>query len=224
MATPFIRPFNTATDQDAGLHVFYTTADASVSHEPARTISSYLYYCAYTHLSPSTCLVLDDGAGLAVGYIIGTPDTAAFSSHWKSSFAPTLEAKLIPPPHLSTEDPALETPLVKGLRKSVYEGACSMLQGVGDREVLREYPAHLHINILPEFTGKGWGGKMVGAWLEVVKELGAQGVHLGMVRTNEGARRFYERLGFRLCEEVLDGGASGKVGRQDGAVCLVKRL
>lgn len=96
-----------------------------------------------------------------------------------------------------------------------------MLQG---SDVLSVYPAHLHINVLPGFTGKGWGAKMVEVFLGAIKSAGARGVHLGMVRTNDGARRFYERLGFRLCEEVLDGGESGEKGRHGGALCLVKNL
>lgn len=90
--------------------------------------------------------------------------------------------------------------------------------------LLSKYPAHLHINILPEFTGLGWGQKLMSAFLPAVKGLGAGGVHLGMVASNDGARRFYERLGFELCGEVLDGGESGEAGRDGGAKCLVKSL
>lgn len=123
---------------------------------------------------------------------------------------------------MQTDDPAMETDHVKGLRKAVYEGECSVLQGaVG---ILNEYPAHLHINLLPEFTGQGLGAKLMERFLEAIQGLGAGGVHLGMVRTNHGARRFYERLGFQLCQEILDGGASGELGRQDSSVWLVRKL
>lgn len=116
----------------------------------------------------------------------------------------------------------METELVKGLRKEVHAGECSMLQP--HAQLLAQYPAHLHINILPEFTGQGWGQKLMSAFLSKITELGACGVHLGMVATNDGARRFYERVGFELCGEVLDGGVSGEIGRDGGAVCLVKKL
>lgn len=173
------------------------------------------------YLTPSTCFVLDDGTGRAVGYIIGTPDTASFVEHWKTTFAPTLDPKVVPPPGVQTDDPAMETKIVKELRKEAHRGECSMLQKY---ELLKEYPAHLHIDILSEFTGKGWGAKMVGEFLEAIKGTRAQGVHLGMVRTNDGARRFYERLGFGVCDQVLDGGASGEMGRVGDGICLVKKL
>jgi GNAT superfamily N-acetyltransferase len=116
----------------------------------------------------------------------------------------------------------METELVKGLRKDVHAAECSMLQA--HPALLSAYPAHLHIDILPAFTGQGWGKKLMATFLATAKDLGACGVHLGMVATNEGAQRFYARLGFELCGEVLDSGASGEVGRSGGAVCLVRRL
>jgi RimJ/RimL family protein N-acetyltransferase len=61
-------------------------------------------------------------------------------------------------------------------------------------------------------------------FLKKLQELGVGGVHLGMVASNAGARRFYERLGFQLCDGVLDDGASGELGRKGDAVCLVKQL
>lgn len=99
-----------------------------------------------------------------------------------------------------------------------------MLQGAAPPSLLHLYPAHFHIDILPEYQGKGWGGAMLAMWLQCVKGLGAEGVHLGMVRGNAGARRFYERSGFRLCGEVLDGGVSGETGRQGDAVCLMRSI
>lgn len=92
--------------------------------------------------------------------------------------------------------------------------------------LLASYPAHLHIDILPEYQGQGWGRKLVEAWCEIVKGEGAVGAHLDMVKDNVGARKFYERLGFEVCGEVLDGGESGEVGVSgDGVVLtMVKKI
>lgn len=97
-----------------------------------------------------------------------------------------------------------------------------MLQSKPD--LLEKYPAHLHVDILPGYTGKGWGKLMMDKFLAKIKEFGVSGVHLGMVRTNDGARRFYEGLGFQICGDVLDNGKSGEVGRQGDAICLMKAL
>lgn len=116
----------------------------------------------------------------------------------------------------------METDLVRGLRREVYAGTCTMLQS--HASLLETYPAHLHINLLPEYTGKGWGKVLMGAFLEKMRGMGVRGVHLGMVATNDGAGRFYMREGFERCGEVLDGGVSGEKGRDGGAVCMVRRL
>jgi GNAT superfamily N-acetyltransferase len=100
-----------------------------------------------------------------------------------------------------------------GFRNAVLEGQCSML--LSWKDVLATYPAHLHIDILPEFQGKGYGKELIGALLEKVKAEGAQGVHLDMVKSNVGARRFYGRLGFEACPVVMDGGKSGEMGVQE---------
>lgn len=173
-------------------------------------------------LSPATCFILDDGAGRAVGYIIGTPSTTQFIEKWKKDFIPTVDDQIVPKPDASTEDELMNRDNVKDLRKSVYSGECSMLQSSPD--LLEKYPAHLHVDILPEFQNKGHGKKLIDTFLHNIQELEAGGVHLGMLASNENARRFYERLGFQLCDAVLDDGDSGEVGRHGHAICLVKRL
>jgi GNAT superfamily N-acetyltransferase len=205
-------------------HQFYTTIDKSVDFEPARTIGSYLWCKAYYTLTPSTCFALDDGSGRTIGYILGTPDTKAFVRRWHEMLNTFIDSKLIPPPgpDLAVEESAGD--LVRSLKKSLYEAQCSMLLGEGKEQLLKAYPAHLHVNILPEYQGRGCGKMMINTFLERLRQLGAPGVHLGMVRSNDGARRFYERLGFELCTEVLDGGESGEVGRDGNAICLVKCL
>ncbi|KAJ4303677.1 hypothetical protein N0V90_002578 [Kalmusia sp. IMI 367209] len=124
MATPFIRPFNFSTDHNAGLHIFFTTMHAAVSQEPSRTIGSYLWYKAYTYMTPSTCFVVDDGAGRAVGYIIGTADTASFARRWRETFTPVVDPKLVPPPGVHTGDARMEEEGVRQLRREVHEGEC----------------------------------------------------------------------------------------------------
>ncbi|PSN64737.1 GCN5-related N-acetyltransferas-like protein [Corynespora cassiicola Philippines] len=222
MPTPFIRPYDSSRDFEAGLNVFYTTIDPGVSTEPSRTIGSHIWYRPYVILSPESCFMLDSGTGHAVGYIIGAPSTTTFASLWKEKYLPSLDQSIIPPPEIQSGDPAMETETVKGLRKEVWSAGCSMLQSVPAE--LEKYPAHLHIDILPEFQGQGWGKLMVERFLGYLGEQGVRGVHLGMVRTNEGARRFYERFNFSLCDQVLDNGESQEKGRNGGAICLVKIL
>jgi ribosomal protein S18 acetylase RimI-like enzyme len=201
---------------------FLTTIDPSLNTQPARTIGSHLWYAPYVALTPSTCFVLDSGSGTAVGYCIGAADTISFAQRWRDEFVPSIDPAVVPRPGTVTEDPEMETEDIKGLRKAAYEGECSDL--LGWNEVLDEYPAHMHINFLPEYQRRGFGRELIGRLLDEVKGQGARGVHLGMARHNVGARAFYGKIGFETCKQVLDGGQSGEAGVNGGSVTLVKKL
>jgi GNAT superfamily N-acetyltransferase len=89
---------------------------------------------------------------------------------------------------------------------------------------LETYPAHLHIDILPEYQRKGHGTTLINAFLEAVRSQGAIGVHLDMVQHNTKARAFYESIGFQVCPHILDGGTSGQSGVNGIVVTLIKTL
>lgn len=57
------------------------------------------------------------------------------------------------------------------------------------------YPAHLHINLAPQFRSRGWGERLIAAFAEDARAAGAPGVH---VVTGRGVRnvRFYAACGF----------------------------
>ena len=78
--------------------------------------------------------------------------------------------------------------------------------------LMQDYPAHLHIDILPEFQGKGYGRSLMTTFLEKLRDQGVKGVHLIMGKDNAGAGMFYQKMGFRRLPVVLDGGESGEEG------------
>jgi len=59
-----------------------------------------------------------------------------------------------------------------------------------------EYPAHLHIDLLPRLQGQGIGRSLIATLVEALQERGVPGLHLTMDAANTGAAAFYERLGF----------------------------
>jgi ribosomal protein S18 acetylase RimI-like enzyme len=173
-------------------------------------------------LTPKTCFVLDDGNGRVVGYCIGAADTSSFAQHWRDVFTPTVDRNLVPAPGVISSDPLMERDDIKVFRHAVHNADCSMLQSWP--KTLNKYPAHLHINILPEYQRKGYGTVLIDAFFAAVKSMGAKGVHLDMVQQNITARAFYERMGFGICSQVLDGGVSGQTGVDGIVVTLVKTL
>ncbi len=63
------------------------------------------------------------------------------------------------------------------------------------RDLTRRYPAHLHVNLEPQFRGRGLGSRLVERFIADAAAAGAPGAH---VTTSRGARNiaFYERNGF----------------------------
>ena len=58
------------------------------------------------------------------------------------------------------------------------------------------FPAHLHVNLAPQFRSRGIGADLIEAFVRDAQSAGAKGVH---VVTSSDARnvRFYERVGFK---------------------------
>jgi ribosomal protein S18 acetylase RimI-like enzyme len=63
----------------------------------------------------------------------------------------------------------------------------------------RSAPYHLIVDIgfLPDWRGRGLGAALIAATKARARAAGAQGVELHVAPNNPGARRLYERLGFR---------------------------
>jgi ribosomal protein S18 acetylase RimI-like enzyme len=57
------------------------------------------------------------------------------------------------------------------------------------------WPAHLHIDFLPEGRGRGLGRRIMDRWFERLRGLGVPGVHLGTFAENQAAIAFFEACG-----------------------------
>ncbi|MFJ7990489.1 GNAT family N-acetyltransferase [Streptomyces sp. NPDC096351] len=153
----------------------------------------------YVELEPEFALVLDDGTGRAVGYVLGVPDTVAFVHRFRDEWLPVVSERFpVPEP-----DGGTAADMMAGLLHSPERMVLSELAA---------YPAHLHIDVLPEWQGRGYGRVLMGSLLAALRERGVPAVHLCMVQANTGARAFYDRLGFELLD-VVDPGPVWYLGR-----------
>ena len=178
-----IRPATTA-DTDALFDICLKTADsgsdASALYSDPK-LPGYLWAAAYLKLAPDFAFVLADDKR-AIGYILAAPDTAAFTDALDRDWWPAVRRK------------------VAGLVPS-RPGDANILDRIAHPEphaawLFANYPAHLHINILPHAQGGGWGRRMIAAELEALRKAGVRGVHLGVAPDNERAKGFYRHLGF----------------------------
>ena len=122
-----------------------------------------------------------------VGYIVGATDTRAFERAAKEDWWPALAQKYpVEGEHKITGKQADES----------YARLISNMTEI-DQESIDFSPAHLHINILEEYRGQGWGRKLITRAIEYLRdEVKLDGVFLGMDSRNVDAGKFYERLGF----------------------------
>jgi ribosomal protein S18 acetylase RimI-like enzyme len=62
----------------------------------------------------------------------------------------------------------------------------------------QRWPSHLHINVAPEARGTGAGSALMNAWFERLTAAGSPGCHLQTLVENQGAIRFFQRMGFAV--------------------------
>ena len=140
-----------------------------------------VYAYPYVDLEPELAFVLDDG-GTPVGYVLGTADTAAFARRFRTEWLPVVAERFPDPANPRTEAELLVAHLHRPERLV--------------RPELAAWPAHLHIDLLPEAQGGGHGRALMTVFLQALASAGVPGVHLEVSDTNTGAISFYERLGF----------------------------
>ncbi|KAK3682267.1 acyl-CoA N-acyltransferase [Podospora appendiculata] len=206
----FIRPFQPQDTEDCK-HICRATLPASLaSSPPAIRMAPYLWTLQFTHLSPQTCFVLDDGTGRVVGYVIGVPDVFAFADAYPRYVDEVLRGAQgvidVPPPaQLETVEPAPSSsgePNVLSMAQQAYKIEWLVLDGVeGKKELVGEYRAMMHIDLLEEAQGQGWGRKMIERFVGSVRSSGldfGRGVQIGVSGENTKVVPFYERVGFRV--------------------------
>ncbi|AVT30445.1 GNAT family N-acetyltransferase [Plantactinospora sp. BC1] len=188
-----IRPYRSgdrAAVHDICIHTADAGQDASGSYaDPG--ILPHIFAHPYAELEPELAFVLDDG-GQAVGYVLGTADTAAFVRRFRDEWLPRV-ADRYPAP---AGEPA--TP----------DEVMAHLLHTPERMILpdlKDYPAHLHIDLLPGYQRAGHGRALVDTFVGALRRAGVPGLHVGMITDNRSARAFYDRLGFHVVD-VADPG------------------
>ncbi|KAM3509508.1 hypothetical protein MY11210_006279 [Beauveria gryllotalpidicola] len=221
----FIRQYR-ESDFDNMSHICRATLPPSLSaSEPARRLAPYIWTHQYTHLSPSTCFVVDDGAGRAVGYCIGCPDVAALCAAYPRYVREVLEGRgrangdvRVPTPPATAAAAAWidgDTGRISELALAQLAFSAQRLLVDGREDLLAEgYRATMHIDLLSEHQGRGWGRRLIEALLESMMkarreeaEEGARerykGIWLGVGGENDKVVPFYEKLGFCVKEREV---------------------
>lgn len=196
MADAVIRPYR-PSDRDAVYDVCLRTADAGGDGTPLYQqdpeLPGDVFAGPYAFLEPDFAFVVDNGERVT-GYVLGTPDTTRYVTAFRERWLPVAGPKHPEPDH----EPV--TPA---------EHAAWFLHH--QHEILQphiaDYPAHLHIDLLPESQRQGLGRGLMTTILDAFRRAGAPAVHLAVVSTNTNAIAFYDRLGFhRLPRQTMPNG------------------
>jgi GNAT superfamily N-acetyltransferase len=81
-------------------------------------------------------------------------------------------------------------------------GMLEALDSADEAKIAAQYPAHLHINLLPDFQRQGVGSRLITTFEDHLREFGVPGLHLGTSNYNHKALPFYLKHGYQVIQEV----------------------
>ncbi|WP_424952968.1 GNAT family N-acetyltransferase [Deinococcus sp.] len=176
------RPPDLLALYDVCLKTGASGADASAVYRDPMLLG-HVYAAPYAVFCPETTFVLS-GDHRVLGYVLGVPDSRRFERETEAHWFPLLRG-LYPLPGLQDRSPDAR------MIRAVHRG-----YRAPDGSWAAAHPAHLHIDLLPEVQGGGWGRRLMETLLAALQAQGIPGVHLGVGVSNVSAQGFYERLGF----------------------------
>jgi ribosomal protein S18 acetylase RimI-like enzyme len=131
-------------------------------------------------------LVIVDDGGVA-GYCLAARDTRAFAAWAERDWWPALRTAFPrrPPGTLDAEIVAL------------YHDP-----PIAPPDLVNDYPAHLHIDLLERVRGGGWGRRLIERQLDQLVAAGVEACHLTVAPANTNAIAFYRHLGWTVLREA----------------------
>jgi len=165
------------------------------------------YFAApYIFRDPGLCFVAELN-GVPKGYIVATANTQAYETWLESDWLPALRDRY-PPSILEGPKAATLSPNERNLINLVNRAHPD--QERAKAPWMARYPAHLHIDLLPDLQGQGCGRLLMEGLFAALAERGCPGVHLGVDGKNANAIGFYGKIGFETLEKPDWGFILGK--------------
>ncbi len=202
-----IRPA-TLRDQDALYDIVLKTglsgADAAPLYDDPQMLG-HIYTAPYLTLAPDLVFVAEVD-GQVAGYVCGVVDTRAFEAALETRWWPTLRTRYVAPDPARreewTEDEARADWIHHPQATPAYVAA--------------SFPAHMHMNLMPQARGTGVGRRLFDCWLTAARRQGAYSVHIGANPQNSGGIAFWAAMGFERLR--------APDGHQDEATCWMGRV
>lgn len=177
-----IRPVQ-LTDQAVVGDIAYATGffgGSAARYFPAQTLFKALWVGPYFHGAGFAGFVAEVD-GQVVGYVLGSPDWSLYRPGlWRAIPAALASRSSLP-------DVLASLPYL--MRATWWRATHA------DPHL---YPAHLHLNLLPEARGHYLGERLLRAHLTTLAGAGVPGVQFSTTTENEAALGLYRKLGFQV--------------------------
>ncbi len=162
---------------------------------PDKLLFSYLYSWYYITYEPENCFVaVVDGE--VAGYLIGTSDTRIQRRRFQASIIPKINKRVL---KLQKYGILYDQKAKDWLSGTLHDEILSYQEQLP--AMIEEYPAHLHINVLPGYQRLGIGHALMDRFIETMSVADARGIHLITTSINSKAVPFYKKRGFKVLSE-----------------------
>ena len=139
------------------------------------------------------------------GYILSVPDSAAFGQWMEEQWLPPLRKRYLE--HSPQARPEKEQWIINLMHKKQFP------IDINDQPWIHDYPAHLHIDLLPAIQRKGIGQIFLNNLFSELIRQNVPGLSFGVGMQNAGAIQFYQKMGFSVLQEQEWGYVMGKLFR-----------
>lgn len=161
-----------------------------------RRLFGLLFALYYVRYESKTCFVsIENGTGDVAGYILGAADSMLQQRRFSLLMIWRIAARAL---------------LCSSWRypesfKTLLHFNRTQRRMPPLRDIFEDYPAHLHINIAPEYQKQGMGSALIERFEKAMCASGARGVHLITSARNTKALPFYKRHGYAVIRELSPG-------------------
>ncbi len=171
-----IRPYQPADKEDVHFICLNSEGPCTDTLEEQKFIlATFCDY--YIECEPQNCFVAVNNNDRPIGYVISAVNFDAFAAR----FYPEYPQRILQ-------------------NKRLY--ASAMHSADLEQKYKNKFPAHLHINILPEYQRKGIGSALLDHLTSHFRSRGVSGVMLSASEQNFNGQSFYRKYGFTELEKA----------------------